>query len=238
MANDYFQFKQFTIRHDRCAMKVGTDGVLLGAWTPLDGVRTALDVGTGTGLIALQLAQRSAAVQVIGVEIDAEAALQAQENVDAAPWNGRVQVVCSDIKEYRPVDKRFDLVVSNPPYFVEALKCPNSQRNAARHAGEDTLSFDTLFSVSKTLLNEGGRVAVVIPVEVEQALLSAAVKHGFFPTRLLRVFTKPGKPVRRLLFCFAQQASACIEESLCIEHEHHQYTPEYISLTRDFYLKM
>ena len=159
-------------------MKVGTDGVLLGAWAPVDQAHTALDVGTGTGLVALQLAQRNPHLRVTAVEIDAPAAAQAAENVAGSPWPDRIEVVCADFNDFQP-DGRFDLIVSNPPYFVDALPCPDRQRNTARHAGG--LNYDLLFRRSARLLSEGGVVSIVIPSEVERAAEDAAWMQGLGP---------------------------------------------------------
>lgn len=235
MSNSYFKFKQFTVFHDKCAMKVGTDGVLLGAWAPVDNIRRALDVGTGTGLIALLLAQRNPHLAITAVEIDAAAAEQAQENVLHSPWADRIEVVCLDFRNYR-VENKFDLIVSNPPYFVDALKCPDEQRCTARHAGN--LNYDLLFRRSASLLEKQGVVSIIIPAEAEKAVIDVAWNHQLFPSRRLQVFTKPGKPCRRILLNFGFQERKCLEESLCIETGQHGYTPEYRALTKDFYLKM
>lgn len=248
MSNTFFQFKHFTIHHDRCAMKVGTDGVLLGAWAPIEGCRHALDVGTGSGLIALQLAQRCPTMQVTAVEIDADAAGQAVENAAHSPWAERITVLCKDFKEFAAEENRFDLIVSNPPYFVDALRCPNGQRNAARHA--DMLNYEQLFECSARLLEKTGRVCVIVPSEVEQMVIDAAGRFRLFLSHRLRVFTKPGKPCRRVLLSFSfpffsgsissfETNEVCKEETLCIEGEHHHdYSPEYVALVKDFYLKM
>ncbi|MBQ8673592.1 MAG: methyltransferase [Bacteroides sp.] len=233
MSNAYFKFKQFTVFHDRCAMKVGTDGVLLGAWAPLEGCRRVLDVGTGTGLIALQIAQRAPEVMVTAVEVDEAAAQQAAENVAASPWADKVAVVCADFRQYVSVE-RFDLIVSNPPYFVDALKCPDRQRNAARHAGG--LNYDLLFRSAAQLLQDRGGVALIVPAEAEAHVGECAGVHGFFLCRLMRVYTKPGKPCRRLLMLFRQLPSPCIEESLCLADEENRRSAAYTALTQDFYL--
>lgn len=235
MSNTSFKFKQFTIFHDKCTMKVGTDGVLLGAWAPVEGVGSVLDVGTGTGLIALQLAQRAPAARISAIEIDEAAACQAAENVSRSPWPDRVEVVCGDFRNYHPADK-FDLIVSNPPYFVDALKCPDEQRSTARHAG--LLDYDLLFRRSASLLAEGGVVSVIIPAETEKRVVDTAWEHRFFPTRRTLVFTKPGKPCRRVLLAFGLEMKPCREERLYIETERNAYSDEYVALTREFYLKM
>lgn len=148
-------------------MKVGTDGVLLGAWAPADKAKRILDVGTGTGLIALQLAQRNPHARITAIEIDAAAAGQATENVSHSPWAGRVEVICHDFRDYQP-ENRFDLIISNPPYFIDALKCPDEQRCTARHTGN--LNYDLLFRRSASLLEEQGVVSIIIPAEAEKRL--------------------------------------------------------------------
>ena len=235
MSNPFFKFKQFTVFHDKCAMKVGTDGVLLGAWAPVGNVKRALDVGTGTGLIALLLAQRNLQARITAVEIDAAAAEQAQENVLHSPWADRIEVICHDFRSYRTEDK-FDLIVSNPPYFVDALKCPDEQRCTARHTS--SLNYDLLFRRSASLLWEQGVVSIIIPAEAEKAVIDTAWNHKLFPAHRLQVFTKPGKPCRRILLTLGFQEKQCMEESLCIEAEQHGYSAEYIALTKDFYLKL
>ena len=234
MSESSFLFKQFIVHHDRCAMKVGTDGVLLGAWAPVEGVRTALDVGTGTGLIALQLAQRNPQLQVTAVEVDADAASQASENVSASPWGDRIRVVCTDFRDFQPA-ARYDLIVSNPPYFIDALPCPDRQRNAARHAGG--LNYDVLFRRSARLLDEGGVVSIVIPSEVERAAEDAAWMQGLYPCRRTRVYTKAGKPARRVLVAFSRRLGPVDEDALYIHQAGGDYSDDYRRLTGDFYLK-
>ena len=234
MSDSSFSFKQFTVRHDRCAMKVGTDGVLLGAWAPVDGVRRVLDVGTGTGLIALQLAQRNASLRVSAVEIDADAARQAAENVARSPWGDRIEVICADFKDFQSSDG-FDLIVSNPPYFVDALPCPDLQRNTARHAGE--LTYDLLFRRAVRLLAEEGVVSIIVPAEVERVAEEAAWMQGLCPRRRTRVFTKAGKPARRVLLTFSRQLGPVDEDTLCIHRPDGSHTDDYRRLTGDFYLK-
>ena len=140
MPNSFFSFKKFTIHHDRCAMKVGTDGVLLGAWTDVAHSKHLLDIGSGTGLVALMLAQRCTG-EITGIEIDKEAVEQSRENVAASPWKERIEILWQDVRQYTPNDL-YDTIVSNPPYFVDSLKCPDGQRNTARHS--DTLDADQL----------------------------------------------------------------------------------------------
>ncbi|MDR0962478.1 MAG: methyltransferase [Mediterranea sp.] len=233
MSNPYFRFKQFAIRQDRCAMKVGTDGVLLGAWAQADAPRRIMDIGTGTGLVALMLAQRYADAQVTAMEIDSPAARQAAENVAQSPWNDRVEVVCGDFRNYS-IDGCFDLLVSNPPYFVDALACPDRQRHIARHA--DTLSYESLFRRAVKLLAADGRVAVIIPADARATADGIAIAQGLHPAQCMQVVTKPGKAVRRVLLSYSMQPAVCTEATLCIESAEGGFSKEYIALTGDFYL--
>lgn len=235
MSNSSFQFKEFTVLQDKCAMKVGTDGVLLGAWTPMNDAKCVLDVGTGTGLIALQLAQRNQQAGIIALEIDSAAVTQATENVFRSPWADRIKVICHDFQTYNPENK-FELIVSNPPYFVDAMKCPDEQRCMARHASG--LNYISLFRKSARLLTEEGMISIIIPSEAEKMVMDAAWDSRLFPSHRMLVFTRPRKPCRRILLAFSFQEKECVQESLCIETEHNEYTAEYIALTKDFYLKM
>ncbi len=174
MSNPFFQFKQFTIRHDKCAMKVGTDGVLLGAWAGTESCSRILDVGTGTGLIALMLAQRSKAV-VDAIDIEADACLQAQENAESSLFAGRINVFHSDLVDFAQASTHlYDLIVSNPPYFVDSLKCPNLQRNTARHT--DTLTLEDLLQYSRKLLAPQGRIALSC-LTTRKIVLRIVFKH-------------------------------------------------------------
>ncbi len=217
-------------------MKVGTDGVLLGAWAPVEGRKRILDVGTGTGLIALQMAQRTTDARIVAVEIDEEAATQARENVARSPWADRIEVVCGNFREYA-AKEQFDLIVSNPPYFVDALKCPDKERSQARHS-TGGLNYDLLFRRSAVSLQEGGLICVIIPAEVEKMVTDAAWEHGMYPCRQLNVYTKPGKPRRRVLLAFGLEDKDCLADDLYIESSAARYSPEYIALTSGFYLNM
>ena len=169
-----FKFKQFEIHQDRCAMKVGTDGVLLGAWAP--GGKRILDIGSGTGLISLMMAQRCQEAQVIGVDLDAEACDEARENVAASPFADRVSIACCRLQDYESAEK-VDAIVSNPPFFLNSLKNPDSKRSMARHA--DSLPFRDLFLGVKRLLSEEGVFSVIVPSEVLDAFTSEAYLLGF-----------------------------------------------------------
>lgn len=236
MANPYFQFKQFTVWHDRCAMKVGTDGVLLGAWASIDHSQQILDVGTGSGLVALMLAQRSSEeVSITGIEIDQEAAKQARENAHKSPWKEKINIVCDDFTTHT-FDRKFDLIVSNPPYFKNSLKCPDNQRAAARH--DDSLSYETLFARVKDLLADKGTFTLIIPIEVEDLIKEIAHHNELTEVAQLYVTTKPDGAPRRTLISFSTEKREYSPEILLTEKARHQYSDEYIRLTRAFYLNM
>lgn len=236
MSNPYFQFKQFTVWHDKCAMKVGTDGVLLGAWASVESAHRVLDIGAGTGLVALMLAQRSLPdAKIVALEIDESAVGQARENVARSPWRERVEVVQADFKKYRSSDK-FDVIVSNPPYFVDSLECPDRQRAAARH--NDSLTYDDLLEGVSELLTDDGLFTVVIPSDVADRVKEIASAKRLYAARQLHVITKPGGVPKRTLITFSFSVQECVVEELLTELARHQYSEEYIALTREYYLNM
>ena len=237
-----FAFKQFTIHQDRCAMKVGTDGVLLGAWARVAHCRNILDIGTGTGLVALMAAQQSQA-DVLGIDLDADAVAQAAENVAASPWNHRVRIMEMDVRNVNKLlgtDKAFshpfDAILCNPPYFENSLKCPDAARAMARHT--DTLSFDELASSVARLLSADGEFSVVIPYDRAADMTVSAACYGLFATRQTAVCTKQGARPKRVLMAFTRLGAAYTPDVLCIQDAQHGYTPEYVSLVKDFYLKL
>lgn len=236
MSNPYFQFKQFTVWHDQCAMKVGTDGVLLGAWASVGGAHRILDIGTGTGLVALMLAQRSLPdARIVALEIDEAAAGQARGNVARSPWQERIEVVQADFKKYRSLDK-FDVIVSNPPYFVDSLACPDRQRASARH--NDLLTYDDLLEGVSKLLADDGLFTVVIPSDVADRVKEIASAKKLYASRQLQVITKSGGVPKRTLITFSFSVQECVVEELLTELARHQYSEEYIALTREYYLNM
>ena len=237
MPNPYFRFKQFTVRHDQCAMKVGTDGVLLGAWSDVEHSRRMLDIGTGTGLIALMLAQRSDADRE-AIDIDEAACRQAEGNVAESPFAGRIHITHASLSDFcKQRGMKYDRIVSNPPYFVNSLKCPDQQRNTARHT--DTLSIDELMESAAGLLLPEGRFSVILPYDQRELLLTAAGDAALFLQRETLVTPTPGAAPKRVLAEFGLQA-CCSPGSttLTIEIARHTYTDDYIALTKDFYLKM
>lgn len=236
MANSYFEFKQFIIRHDKCAMKVGTDGVLLGAWADIRSCTKILDVGTGSGLISLMLAQRSAA-EIDAIDIDADACLQATENTEASPFGERIRVHHIPFSDYAETcNFKYDLIVSNPPYFIDSLKCPDQKRSQARHT--DTLLLADLIKGSKQLLASNGRLALILPFEQLDTLQNIALSYGVYPCRRTDVIPQPEAAPKRLLIELSALKTDFTPDSLIIEEARHQYTEGYKTLTRDFYLKM
>lgn len=233
MSNDWFQFKKFTVHQDSCAMKVGTDGVLLGAWFSLESGQSVLDIGTGTGLVAIMAAQRGAG-KITAVEIDESAAVQAQSNAQASPWADRITVLTSDISDFKS-DSRFDRIVCNPPYFRDSLRCPDSGRNTARH--NDSLDYETLVRCAVRLLSDKGTFAVVLPSDMAETFISSAFPAGLRPFRRTDIVTVSGKEPKRTLIEFSMNPSDCESSLLEMVGKDGQETSEYVSLVKDFYLK-
>ena len=235
MANSYFQFKRFTVHQERCAMKVGTDGTLIGAWGGVDGARRILDIGTGTGLIALMAAQRNPEASVVGVEIDDEAAVQARDNVRMSPWSGRIEIVHADLKDYAPTEG-FDAILSNPPYFDNDLKCPDIGRNTARHT--DRLTFADLMRHVARLLTPGGEFSVIIPSVAVPDLIGLGIDNRLFPVRKTWVQTTPKVQPKRCMLAFRfTPAEVVEEETMVIQLAPMEYSEAYRRLTGEFYLK-
>jgi tRNA1Val (adenine37-N6)-methyltransferase len=218
-----FSFRQFEIRQEGCAMKVGTDGVLLGAWA--QGGRRVLDVGTGTGVVALMMAQRFPEAVVTALDIDEGAVHQARENVALSPFARRVTVRHEAVQEHQG---EYDAIVSNPPFFVDALHAPDSQRNIARHAV--TLTYQELMQAAYRLLGDEGELSVVVPFDYRRRMEDEATFVGFFPSRVCAVKTSDRKPAKRYLLSFRKHPCQRQEESLTIGDAAYQ------QLTRDFYL--
>ncbi len=218
-------------------MKVGTDGVLLGAWASTERCLRILDVGTGTGLIALMLAQRSTTI-LDAIDIDPDACLQARENIAKSPFANRTQVYQTSLSEYKPDEHiKYDLIVSNPPYFIDSLKCPDTKRNLARHT--DTLSLPDLLRDSRKLLAPEGNIALVLPFEQREYLIGLAREESLFPLRETHVSPVPDAIPKRLLIELSAKPVTEPELSyLTLEIERHRYTDEFIALAKDFYLKM
>ncbi len=232
MSNPYFQFKQFTVFHDQCAMKVGTDGVLIGAWADCSQSERILDVGTGSGLIALMLAQRSKAL-VDALDIDEDACKQAKYNVEKSIFRKRIQVIQSDFNDF-DTNQKYDLIVSNPPYFTNSLHAPDSQRNIARH--NHVLPFEKLLKKSVTLLTEMGKIALILPFDAENQIQSLAEKNGLFLFRKTIVRPKPDANPKRILLEYSNKETIPTISEFYIEKERHVYSDEFLKLTGGFYL--
>ncbi len=234
MGNSSFRFRHFEVRHDRCAMKVGTDGVLLGAWCGVDGVRTALDVGTGSGLIALMLCQRNAGLHAVGVEIDGMAAEQAAENFHGSPFAARLRAVQADFCTFDWGGTRFDLIVSNPPFYTQRVSSPDAQREQARR--DDALPLSTCLARAAGLLNPGGRLSLILPAGRVAEAVGEAAACGLFLRRRCDVCPKEGKPVIRTLLEFGDMTDDSVFESLTIHEAGGRYSAAFAVLTQDFYL--
>lgn len=236
MPKESFQFQQFTIRQDRCSMKVGTDGVLLGAWTPVENARVILDVGAGTGLIALMMAQRAPKALIQAVELDRESALQAAENVAASPWADRVRVFQGDFQSFaKNTSLQCDLIVSNPPFFHGALKSPKADRNRVRHA--DTLPFGDLLRGVDHLLTPEGRLCLILPRSEGAAFRQMATAMGLYVTRIREVCGRPGKPVERVLMQLERTSKPLEKEAvLYVQSTPGVRSEAYLEMTREFYL--
>jgi tRNA1Val (adenine37-N6)-methyltransferase len=236
MANSYFHFKQFTINQDKCIFKVGTDGVLLGACADVSGSGKILDIGTGTGLIALMLAQRSNA-EVTAIEPDHDSFVQACDNVRQSKWHERIKVVNTDLQNYDPGVVRFDLIVTNPPWFTDSLRNPDPGKAAARH--NVTLDNADLLKGVARLLGDDGRFQIIMPYVEGNIFIAEARDHGLFCNSILKIKPLPTSEVRRLILEFSKHHQKPKERFLTIEHgKGHEFTREYIDLTKDFYLKL
>lgn len=234
MGSPTFQFKQFTIAHDRCAMKVGTDGVLIGAWAELPATGKVLDIGTGSGLIALMAAQRSPGIQVTGIDIVGEAVEQARENVAASPFLSRVEVRLQSLQELAATSERFDAIVCNPPFFEESLLPPEANRGIARHV--QSLSFESLVAGTATLLREDGSFSTILPMSAFDRFRQLCVIQGLFLKRYRTVQGTARKAPKRVLATFCRQLCSWEEENPLILNDKGGRSCDYAALTGDFYL--
>ncbi|MHA6279312.1 tRNA1(Val) (adenine(37)-N6)-methyltransferase [Salinimicrobium sp. CAU 1759] len=243
--NQPFRFKQFNIQQDRTAMKVGTDGVLLGAWVSLEHQPfSILDVGTGTGLIALMLAQRSNAELIDALEIDEDAYEQAVENFENSDWGDRLFCYHAAFDEFveemqdegMEEEEKYDLIISNPPFYSADYSSGDAKRDQARFA--EALPFEELLEGVSLLLSKKGKFAVVIPASEEKHFLKIGKHFGLHPQHITRVKGTPHSPVKRCLLEMSFLEPQFSKDELVIETARHQYTQEYIDLVKDFYLKM
>jgi tRNA1Val (adenine37-N6)-methyltransferase len=233
-----FRFKRFTVSQNETTAKVGTDGVLLGAWADVSSAQKILDIGTGTGVIALILAQRSSA-QIDAMDMDASSCALAEENVKNSIFAGRIKVIQKSLKQFaKEQESRYDLIISNPPFFFNSLKSPSEMKNRIRHSDFSEMSSGSLIESAKKLLNPEGKFCLILPPAEAELFISNARVKGLFCSKLTRVFSKPGKPCKRYLMQFEFQPLYTKEEILHIETEEpNQFSEKYKNLTKDFYLR-
>ena len=231
-----FQFKQFAVDQRSSAMKVGTDGVLLGAWVDASGAQGILDIGTGTGVIAIMLAQRNATAEVVGVEIDQKAGEEAQRNMQSSPFADRLQIVNQAIQDFSwNTANQFDLIVSNPPFFSGGTLSYAGDRNLVRHTAK--LSHGDLINSVKRLLAPKGSFSLILPYIEGLRFLELAKRARLFPVRITEVFPRRSGKANRLLVSLSREETTPLKDQLWIREEtSEEYTPEYKELTRDFYL--
>lgn len=235
--NNYFQFKQFMVEQNHAAMRVGTDGVLLGAWTNIENATNILDIGTGTGVIALMLAQRSSA-QIDAIDIEEGAIIDAKLNFSRSPWHYRLKAHQVSLQEYvLKMPKKFDCIVSNPPFFNNSIKSAQKEKAMARHT--DALSFNDLISHSVKLMSPMAIFSVIISIDTEKEFCQTAINNGLKLTKITRVKPNLKKPCKRVLLQFELISKPCIENQLTIETaQRHEYTSAFTEIMKPFYLQL
>ena len=234
-----FRFKQFEIHQQQSTMKVGTDGVLLGAWANVDGAKRILDIGTGTGLIALMAAQRNEKANIDAVEIDTNAFEEAAYNFNKSTWSHRLNIFNQSIQDFSETYQlKYDVIISNPPYFINSTKSHNFSKNQVRHT--DSLSFDELITAVSQLLSDSGRFSLILPNTEGEHFYHLAKANQLHCSRKVRVRGRADKPVERLLMEFSKEETYEEEGEFVIQKssKRHDYTAAYINLTKDYYLFM
>ena len=233
-----FQFKQFAIQQDKTAMKVGTDGVLLGAWVNLDfNPDSILDIGAGTGLIALMMAQRSNAETIDAIELNDAAYEQTVENFENSDWADRLFCYHASLQEFSDeIEDKYDFIISNPPFYTSTYKELSEERALARHS--ESLTYTDLLESTSKLLSEDGNCAFIIPFEEEKNFIKIAEKNKLYPNRITRVKGAINTVVKRSLLQFSFLKTETAYSELTLEMSRHNYTPEYKKMVQDFYLKM
>ncbi|WP_196885571.1 tRNA1(Val) (adenine(37)-N6)-methyltransferase [Aureivirga sp. CE67] len=230
-----FRFKQFEIFQDKTAMKVGTDGVLLGAWANPENANKILDIGTGTGLISLMLAQRNNQAEVFALEIEKNAFEQAKENFENSIWEKRIVIENCSLQEFQ-TEEKFDLIVSNPPFYTTTFKNEDEKRALARHS--ESLPYEKLLEKTSELLSTEGKCSFIIPFTEEENFIQIAKDFKLYPERITRVRGRKEAPLKRSLLEFSFKQKEVKISELIIEIERHHYTEEYVKIVKDFYLKM
>lgn len=233
-AHSVFYFKKFEVKQTQCAMKVGTDAVLLGAWVACSNAKYILDVGTGTGLLALMVAQRSMAV-IDAIDINMQAYIQAKENFEASQWRERLYVKQCSVQTYSDIaERRYDLIISNPPFFMNAHKSAFVERNVARHFNE-TLTMGELIQAVVKLLTPEGSFSLILPIKEGGLIIEEGERQGLFVNEIVRVRTKFGKAEKRMLLRFSKMRSTIKTDIISIQNSDGKYSDEYIQMTREFY---
>lgn len=236
MAERLFRFKEFEIAQEKCAMKINTDGVLLGAWVAAEGKQRILDIGMGSGVIAMMLAQRSEDSKIVGVEIDQDSYEEAKQNMQGCSWEDRLIPVHASIQDFTfETDDTFDLIVSNPPFFTGGTLSATQEKTVVRHSVK--LPHGELLRSAYSLLDKDGDFAVVLPHIEGLRFIEMAEQCRFYCTKITEVFSFPDRPVERLLLNFRKEEADRVEDKLVIRSTQSEYTAEYKDLTKNFYLK-
>jgi tRNA1Val (adenine37-N6)-methyltransferase len=234
MANDYFNFKRFTVFQNRCAFKVGTDGVLLGASADISSARTILDIGTGTGLIALMLAQRCDA-WITAIEPDIDSYGQASENMKRSKWNDRIKVENISLQNFNP-KIYFDLIVTNPPFFADSLRNPDPRKAISRH--NVSLSNEALLKGVSRMISDNGKFQLILPYAEGHVFIAEAQAYDLYCNNILKIRPLPTSEIRRMILTFSKQRSKAQEKFLTIEQgKRHEFTEEYVNITKEFYVR-
>lgn len=232
-----FRFKQFNIRQDNTAMKIGTDGTLLGAWVNIEGAKKILDIGTGTGVIALMTAQRNKEAYITAIELNEDAIIDATFNIQESPWSDRVKLKSTSLQEFNSEEK-YDVIVSNPPFFENSLRSKSSNRNNARHT--DSLHYKDILSFAQNHLTENGVVAMILPVENAELCMLESANYNLNLKRKTWIKPVPHKPAHRIVFELTNEKNIePLENELIVETgKRHDYSKDYIALTKAFYIIM
>lgn len=238
MSKKPFVFKQFEVNQDQCAMKIGTDSVLLGAWASIENNPfSILDIGAGTGILSLMLAQRCFAELIDAIEIDDNTYEQCVNNFEQSPWGDRLFCYHASLEAFvEEIEDKYDHIISNPPFYSEDFKTKNTQRDLARFT--DAMPFEHLINSVSKLLSESGIFSVIIPFKEEASFIQIASKYNLSPNKILHIKGNPNSDIKRSLLEFSFRESDISINELIIETERHQYTEDYTNLTKDFYLKM
>lgn len=234
--NTYFQFKQFRVEQDSCAMKVSTDACILGAWAPVNStVKRVLDIGTGTGLLSLMLAQKNSNIHIDAIELNEDAARQAAMNFTTSPWRDRLKGIYADIRHFS-ADTKYDMIICNPPFFQNSLSGSDKHRNIARHTHE--LEYKDIIAAMDRYLNENGYAVILLPAAEHEIWNVLLKKYGWYVNTQLNVKPLPYKSVNRIISVCSRHNTDCDQQELCIYLEQGRYSPEFISLLKPYYLQL